>query len=323
MSLSTLLARRLLFTVGKGGVGRTTVTLALALEAARRGKRALVIELEGARGLERALAGLRGASERPPGLERVSYLAVDGRAALEEYLGMIIPVRRLLSTIFDSAVYQYFVAAAPGLKELMAVGKIWFEADRSGTGAVDAPDVVIVDAPATGHSLQYLRMPQAALEAFPVGLVHNEAARVLGLLRDPMATAAVVVSIAEEMPANETLEILTGLEEIGIASAALVVNQVHASPCDDGVLRDLSGAADAASGPADDDPGGKLFVEAVRRAEEEAGWARINRRQIERLRAATQTPAVLFPYLFCEEFGARQVAALSHVLRESLEGAAT
>ena len=315
MNLSTLLSRRLLFTVGKGGVGRTTVSLALALEAARQGKRALLVELEGARGLERALSGLRDSTERISGLERVEYMAVDGRAALEEYLGMIIPVRRLLSTIFDSAVYQYFVAAAPGLKELMAVGKIWFEADRS--GEADAPDIVIVDAPATGHSLQYLRMPQAALEAFPVGLVHNEAARVLGLLRDPASTAAVVVSIAEEMPANETLEILTGLDEIGIMAAALVVNQVHSSPCDDVALEGLSAALEAAPS---EGPVPTLFAEAVRCAKEEAGWARINRRQVDRLHSAAATEAVIFPYLFCEEFGATEVAELSRVLGARLEG---
>lgn len=316
MSLSTLLARRLLFTVGKGGVGRTTVTLALALEAARRGKRVLVVELEGARGLEHALAGLRRATEPAPGLDLISYLAVDGRAALEEYLAMIIPVRRLLRTIFDSAIYQYFVAAAPGLKELMTVGKIWYEADRSESGADDAPDIVLVDAPATGHSLQYLRMPAAALEAFPVGLVNREAERVLGLLRDPTATAVVVVSTAEEMPANETLEIFSGLEEIGLLIAALVVNQVHRAPCDPEVLDRLDCAL------SEEDEGGDalLFAEAVRRAEEEAGWAGLNARQVERLRDATGVPTTVFPYLFREEFGADEVSALAAILHSEAGG---
>ncbi|MDG2303042.1 MAG: ArsA family ATPase [Candidatus Binatia bacterium] len=311
MSLSALLARRLLFTVGKGGVGRTTVTLALALEAARRGKRVLVVELEGARGLEHALGGLRRAADPASGLERISYLAVDGRAALEEYLAMVIPVRRLLSTIFESAIYQYFVAAAPGLKELMTVGKIWFEANRSESGAEDAPEIVLVDAPATGHSLQYLRMPAAALEAFPVGLVHREAERVLGLLRDPLATAVVVVSTAEEMPANETLEIFSGLGEIGLSIAALVLNQVHSAPCDPSVLERLGRAVSDEERRSDD----LLFAEAVRRAEEEAGWARLNARQVERLREATGTTTTVFPYLFREEFGATEVLALAGILR--------
>ncbi len=314
MSLSTLLARRLLFTVGKGGVGRTTVTLALALEAARQGKRVLVIELEGARGLERAYRALAHGRESSRLLGRISYLAVDGKAALEEYLVMIIPVRRLLQTIFDSAVYQYFVAAAPGLKELMTVGKIWFEADRSGSGAEDAPDIVLVDGPATGHSLQYLRMPQAAFEAFPVGLVHREAERVLGLLRDPVATAIVVVSTAEEMPVNETLEIFGGLEGLGLSVGTLVVNQVHDAPCARAPL-DLLGGDVGRAGDAPDDI---LFDEAVRRAREEAGWAGINDVQIGRLQEAVRAPLARLPYLFCEEFGGDHLATLAGVLRAEL-----
>jgi len=317
VSLSSLLGRRLLFTVGKGGVGRTTVTLALALEAARRGKRVLVVELEGARGLERALTGLRRSIQ--PGVERISYQAIEGRAALEEYLAMIIPVRRLLRTIFDTAVYQYFVAAAPGLKELMTIGKIWYEAGRSESGAEGAPDIVLVDAPATGHSLQYLRMPQAAFEAFPVGLVHREAERVLGLLRDPAATAVVVVSTAEEMPANETLEIFSGLAEIGLSVAGLVVNQVHAAPCAPPVLRRLIEALSVDDEAAEDE----LFAEAVRRAEEESGWARINERQVSRLREATEISPALLPYLFCEEFGADQVVQLAAILRSEVGEGAT
>lgn len=315
MSVAGLLSRRLVFTVGKGGVGRTTLTLALALEAARRGKRVLVVELEGARGLERAFDGLRRSMMGRPVASRLHYLAVDGQAALEEYLGMIIPVQRLLRTIFDSAVYKYFVAAAPGLKELMAVGKIWFEADRSASGAEDAPDLVLVDAPATGHSLQYLRMPSAALEAFPVGLVHNEAQRVVRLLRDPSATAAAVVSTAEEMPANETLEIFAGLRDVGLTVGGLFVNQVHESPCSEQDLDALRGAIEATSA----DPEGALFAEAVERAAEEAGWARLGRTQVARLEEGASAPAVLLPYLFCEEFGAAQVRELAEVVRAAGE----
>ena len=80
---------------------------------------------------------------------------------------------------------------------------------------------------ATGHSLQYLRMPRAALEAFPTGLVHREAERVVGLLRDPEATGVVVVTLAEEMPTNETFDMVRGLDELGMHTATLVVNQVH------------------------------------------------------------------------------------------------
>src|SRR5881396_805241 len=204
MSASPL-ERRLHFVVGKGGVGKTTVTAALALLLARRGRRTLAVEMEVAGRLP-AVLGARGGGYTPtevvPGLH---VLGVEGGAALAEYLGLIIPVKRLLQSIFASKIYQYFVAAAPGLKELMTVGKIWYEATRR-EGGRPAWDAVVVDAPATGHSLQYLRMPQAARETFGAGLVQREAAKVVDLLRDARTTAVHLVTLAEEMPVAETLE---------------------------------------------------------------------------------------------------------------------
>ena len=332
LSFADLLQRRLVFTVGKGGVGRTTVTLGIALEAARRGQRVLVVELEGARGLEAALAVQREQVHPPAWLDRIEYMMIDGRRALEEYLGLIIPVRRLLKTVFSSNVYQYFVAAAPGLKELMAVGKLWYEAEQrspgDAAGATGAHQLVLVDGPATGHSLQYLRMPQAALEAFPAGLVHREAERVVGLLHDPEATGIVVVTLAEEMPTNETFEMVRGLDDLGMHTATLVVNQVHEAPCTRAELDGLpvaevrplsespSGRGRAKAAPVDP---GAVLGEIVARAIEEIGWAEINATHIERLASRIDAPLVRLPYLFNEEFGAEEVSRLGAVIAEQLD----
>ena len=347
MNLDELLQRRLVFTVGKGGVGRTTVTLAIALEAARRGRRVLVVELEGAHGLEHALEAQRTAPSPPPGIDRIEHMVVEGRRALEEYLSLVIPVRRLLKTIFSTNVYQYFVAAAPGLRELMTVGKIWYEVQRAEQGAAGVddrgahpPDIVVVDGPATGHSLQYLRMPRAAAEAFPIGLVHREAERVWGLLTDVAATAVVVVTTAEEMPANETAEIYEGLGALGLPRSLLVVNQVHAAPASEEELAALRAAlperaadvgTDArpkrgrASGARASDgttpSPASLLAEVVARGEEETGWAAINRANIERLAHAVPLPTVLLPFVFAEEFGAEHVIGLARTLGAALEGA--
>ena len=152
--------RQLVFVIGKGGVGKTTVSCALALAAARRGKKVLLCEVDG---VSRA-AQLLGAEEAEvgvaaPPVDGVSVMAIEGSAALAEYLGMVVPVRRFLKAVLKSEIYQYFVAAASGLKELMTVGKIFFEAERTeGRGKKRVWDLVIVDAPATGHGLQYLRI---------------------------------------------------------------------------------------------------------------------------------------------------------------------
>jgi len=318
--------------VGKGGVGRTTVTLGIALEAARRGQRVLVVELEGARGLEAAFKALREAAHPPAGLDRIEYMMIDGRRALEEYLGLVIPVRRLLKTVFSSSVYQYFVAAAPGLKELMTVGKLWYEAETRNpadrAGASDAHELVLVDGPATGHSLQYLRMPQAALEAFPSGLVHREAERVVALLRDAEATGVVVVTTAEEMPTNETFEMVRGLDELQLKTAMLVVNQVHAAPCSREEIAGLPVAPVAPLEPARGRGGARvpiepdrLVAEVVARALEEIGWAEINAAHVERL-AAIDAPLVQLPYLFNEEFGADEVCRLGREIAQQLDAVA-
>ena len=224
---SSLSERRLHFVVGKGGVGKTTVAAALALLLASRGRRTLAIELEGEGNLARFLGGPGGASYTPrPVAPRLHVLDVDGKAALEEYLGLIIPVKRLLSTVFSSTVYQYFVAAAPGLKELMTVGKIWYETTRH-EGEGPAWDAVVVDAPATGHSLQLLRMPEAARVSFGAGLVQREAKKITDLLRDASTTAVHLVTVGEDMPVTETLETRDELARLAIPLGAIVLNRLH------------------------------------------------------------------------------------------------
>lgn len=304
MQARNLLDRRLLFVVGKGGVGKTTVATALALVALRRKKRVLLVEMEEEDRIC-PLLGVpsptgRGATEILPGLYRAS---VEGRAALEEYLALVIPIRRVLKTVFENKVYQYFVAAAPGLKELMTVGKIWYEVDQ------DLWDLVIVDCPATGHSLQYLRMPRTAYETFTTGLVHREARRVWELLCDPVKTAVFIVSTAEEMPVKETLEISRQLAgDLGLPREWIFVNRFHmagfaqaeidraASPGS----RRLSSAESA------------LAREVMRRAREELSWSEINETHRRRLELESGCRLVLLPYLFREEFGLKDVEELAN-----------
>jgi anion-transporting ArsA/GET3 family ATPase len=294
--------------VGKGGVGKTTIAAALALLLARRGRRTLVVDME-ATGRLPVMLGASPVGYVPteigPGLHA---MAVEGRAALEEYLKLIIPVKRLLAMIFSSQVYQYFVAAAPGLKELMTVGKIWYEATRE-EGGRPVWDAIVVDAPATGHSLQYLRMPQAAREAFGVGLVQREATKITDLLRDRRTTVVHLVTLAEEMPVTETLETRAQLVgTLGLPLGYVVVNRVHRRRFDRGVLERLR----AASTPGGE---GALLACVAERAAEEAGWADINALHLGRLRQEIKdVPVVELPFLFVEEFDRRCVEQLAQVL---------
>ena len=306
----SLLERRLHFVVGKGGVGKTTVAAALALLLTRRGRRTLVVEMDAAGRLP-VLLGAGTARYTPtevmPGLH---VLSVDGRAALEEYLGLIIPVKRLLTSIFSSKIYQYFVAAAPGLKELMTIGKIWYEATRREAGK-PAWDAIVVDAPATGHSLQYLRMPQAARDSFGAGLVRNEAARITDLLRDRRTTAVHLVTLAEEMPVIETLETRAQLVDmLDLPPGYVVVNRLHGRRFADGLLDRLRHPGTPVT-PAER----ALLACVAERAAEESGWADINAANLARLRVGVgDAPVIELPFLFVEEFGTAEVTELSRLL---------
>lgn len=317
MILSELFQRRLVMVVGKGGVGKTTVASALAVEASRAGQKTLLVEVDG---VGRA-AQLFGVEPAAPGAAkeigpRLYLMGVEGTAALAEYLAMIVPVRRVIQSVFSSRIYQYFVAAAPGLKELMTVGKIWYEADRTDEASGErAWDLVLVDAPATGHSLQYLGMPQAAYDTFTGGLVRREAERVVKSLRDPARTAVVFVTTAEEMPVNETVEMSRRVrDQLRLPAALLIVNRMHAAgPRPNDVERLTAAVASSDAGSE------RPLLEAVaRRGREECGWIAINARYVRRLRAEVDLPMIQLPFLFTEEFGFPEIKALAACLRDAV-----
>jgi anion-transporting ArsA/GET3 family ATPase len=316
-TLEKLFQRRLLFVAGKGGVGKTTTACALALIASRLGKRTLLTEVDGA---GRA-AYLLGVEPAPIGLPRragpsLSVMSVEGGAALAEYLEIILPVKRVLQAVFASRIYKYFVAAAPGLKELLTIGKIWYEAERlEESGGQRLWDLVIVDAPATGHSLQYLRMPHAAHQAFGGGLVGRESKRIVDLLVDPRVTAVNLVTTAEEMPVNETLEMYEQIrDELHMPLGILFLNRMHYATFEakqvDNLERKLAKLHDARERA--------IATEVMNRGREEAGWTAINHRYSQRLASEVRMPRIEVPFVFAEEFGLREVhAVVAAIVRDS------
>jgi len=231
MNIEALLRRRLLFLSGKGGVGKSILAAALSLCAARIGKRVLLVELD----TIETLSGIFGLSEprdpyrETPLTDRIRGLHVDGRSGLEEYLEMVLKSRRLTRRIFRSPIYQYFVNIAPGLKELMAVGKLWdLEQKTDPKSGQPLFDLIIVDTPATGHTLSYLQMPITAADTVRKGFVNKEAQKVVDMLRDPGKTSFNIVTTLAEMPVNEALELRENItDRLKIPLGCFFVNQVY------------------------------------------------------------------------------------------------
>jgi len=313
MRAGTLFDRRLLIVAGKGGVGKTTVACCLAREAARTGRRVLLCEIDGGGGAAKLLRAERASVGREAAAgENLSVITVEGKAALAEYLQMIVPVKRLLPPIFKSRMYQYFVAAAPGLKELMTMGKIWYAVQQTGAdGSAPRWDTVIVDAPASGHSLQYLRMPAAARDAFLSGLVHRESERLVALLTDPRKTAVNLVTTAEELAVTETEETFRELRKaLRMPTGVLFINRLHRAPCSqtdiDAVRRGARRSRRTENRV--------LLGELASRAEEEASWARLNAQYRLRLARTISMPAVEIPFLPSGEFALPELAVIGSAI---------
>jgi anion-transporting ArsA/GET3 family ATPase len=210
--MTSVLERELLFVTGKGGVGKTTLAAALGLLAAERGLRTIVVEL----GDQGRLPSLFGLPSRDPGVEtllgeRLWSISIDPDRALLEWLqrlGGRVSGRMLAS----SGTFQYFAAAAPGAKELVSMVKIWelTQGERWQRRA-GGYDLVVIDAPATGHALGLLQSPQTFGAIARVGPIAGQSQRVRELLQDPTRSSYLAVALATEMAVTETLELQDGL----------------------------------------------------------------------------------------------------------------
>ena len=306
------LDRRLLFFTGKGGVGKSTVTAAAALLAAEHGRRVLLVEVD--------------AKGNPPvGFDPVEIypgvcaMQMHTEAALREYLrlNLRIPVFGRLGPL--ASVLDFVATAAPGVKEILTVGKVCWEVRESLEGRADW-DLVIVDAAATGHVLAQLDSPRAIQELVQVGPVRQQTDWMADLLADPTITALHVVTAPEEMPVNETIDLVRRARaEVDVPLGSVVVNRVLPEPftrADEPVFDALLSGSPRDCLDAELGAGASSVLDATRLA---VSLRRSRSLHLAELRDAVDLPLLYLPYLFVRDHGLRVTRMVAEHLAQELE----
>jgi anion-transporting ArsA/GET3 family ATPase len=321
----SLLDKRLVLVTGKGGVGKTTVAAALGLAAARRGKRTVVCEVAEQKRIPTLFSSedTDGETEIAPGLFAVS---VDPERAKEEWLRYQLKSRTLAGVLGGSRLFQYLTAAAPGLSELVTIGKVWDLAQLERRTGGSVFDLAIVDAPATGHALAMLTSPRTVASVARLGPVGRQAEKIDHFLRDEASTGVLMTALPEEMPVNETIEFERSLrDELGMGVDRVVVNALHPARFSAEEARALESSAGGAGGTAAGAGGTARAAapSAVARAAlvaalSEHRRARAEHAQLRRLRRAATAPVVTLPRVFEPELGRDDLERLSAELERRL-----
>jgi anion-transporting ArsA/GET3 family ATPase len=305
--------RRLLYVTGKGGVGKTTVAAAVGLAAAEAGRRTIVCEVAEQDRVSRAFRREGVTAETEVQLaENLWAITIDPSAAVQEWLAKQLGGGAPLRLLTRSHAFQYFVAAAPGAKELITIAKVWELAQLSRWDARNRTyDLVVVDAPASGHGLAMLTTPRTFGEIARVGPIRRQAGKIQDLLGDPERTAYLAVALPEEMPVVETLELGRKLPDaVGLGFDAIVVNGVWPERFSAADVKRLRAASRNGHDPE--------AAGALRAALAEHERATVQRRHLARLEREAGTRVLTLPYLFESELGLPEYERLADELAESL-----
>ncbi len=296
---------RVIIVAGKGGVGKTTTAAALAVAAARAGRRVLLIELEGKSGLASMFGfeTISGEVEVYPG---VTVLPLAADEALIEYLETH-GLGRMSKRLVGTGALDILATAVPGMREILVLGKV------KALQRARAADVIVVDGPAAGHAVTFLLSPKGLLDAVRVGPVLTQAVEVSEMLADPDRAQVMLVTLPEETPVNETAETAEALtDRIGLTLGPLVVNGVYPDRPLDGLTSpdEIRAAAERAgvtlpAGDVDHLAWAARFLTRRRRLQAE---------QLGRLAERLDVAQVVLPFVFSSDIGRAELEVLADAL---------
>jgi anion-transporting ArsA/GET3 family ATPase len=307
-----LFEKRLILVVGKGGVGRSTVAAAIADRCARAGRRTLLFETNAndrfGNYFDKPTVGIE-ISQLSQNLFAVNATPAS---ALEEYGLMILRWKSVYEMVFENRVTKAFLRAIPGLDDYALLGKCWFHTTEEKRGR-PVWDTVVFDMPASGHASSMLRVPWVIADTVPEGPLTRDALTVKELLTDGARTAAVLVTLAEEMPVNEAVELETKLTALGIVPQHVVANQVYPDHFPAGTpvakLLDELIAANPTTTP---------LHEVTQHAQLAHDRRLLNARYLDEIRKRAKAPLVELPMLFAQRLEMQHIQTLGQRLVTAL-----
>ena len=313
--MTRFLDKRFVIVSGKGGTGKSTVCAAIAMAAAARGKRVLVAELNVRPQVPR-MFGVEPPGNEPYRVhEGITATNIVPAEAMREYGVMKLKFRRLYQLVFENDLMRRMTRMLPGLNELLILGKLMhMESETTGRARGPLWDMIVVDAPATGHGVSMFRVPRVILDTIPKGPLAEDSRRILDLLHDERRSTFNIVSLPEEMAVREASELADKLTHVlGIPPGYLFMNAVWP-----GILsrheRKLVGTFQDAVRGRDACTDGLLASLAESEARREH-----QRPMLARARQGIPLPYVELPFVFAEQFGVEQIRVLSEHAAGAIE----
>jgi anion-transporting ArsA/GET3 family ATPase len=305
--MKELFDKRVVIVTGKGGVGKSTVALALGLAAAESGKRTIVCEVSQQEQLSRVFHRAEVGFHEVQMADDLWGISIDPDEAMREYVLLQLKVKAMRDMLFKTKAFGYLAAATPGLRELVTFGKVWELAQperkvKSGRQY----DLVILDAPATGHGVGFLQTPRTFANIARVGPIRAQAEALDSFITNHRRTGVVIVALPEEMPVNESAFLERQItEDVGASVDRIYMNALYPDRFGDEEVERIEPLAETGNG---------AVRYACRAAVSQSRRAAAQREQLVRLEELTAAPVRTLPYVFEPELGLGEIRELAEVV---------